>query len=117
MKYSHLAICLLLLVSNAVGQSPNSKQPPTNTPAAAPTLSPNPDGQINDRRAQARSLLASLATDARTFQDQTLRARSLARIADALWQVDSDQTRAILPPEERYSIAMGGDASRRVGEG
>ena len=93
MKYSHLAICLLLLVSNAVGQSPNSKQPPTNTPAAAPTLSPNPDGQINDRRAQARSLLASLATDARTFQDQTLRARSLARIADALWQVDNEQAR------------------------
>lgn len=100
MKYSHLAICLLLLVSNAVGQSPNSKQPPTNTPAAAPTLSPNPDGQINDRRAQARSLLASLATDARTFQDQTLRARSLARIADALWQVDATKLEQYYHPKK-----------------
>jgi hypothetical protein len=89
MKYGNLALCILLLVSNAVGQSPTSKQPP----AAAPTPSPNPDGQINDRRAQARSLLASLATDARTFQDQTLRARSLARIADTLWQVDTEQAR------------------------
>jgi hypothetical protein len=37
------------------------------------------------RRQQARSLLISLSTDARAFHDQTLRARSLARIADALW--------------------------------
>ncbi|HEU4434301.1 MAG TPA: hypothetical protein VFR51_13045, partial [Pyrinomonadaceae bacterium] len=39
------------------------------------------------RRQQARSLLIALATDARAFHDQTLRARSLARIADALWTV------------------------------
>jgi hypothetical protein len=100
MKHSHLALCLLLLLSDAVAQSPNPKQPPTRTPATAPTPAPNPNGQINDRRAQACSLLASLATDARTFQDQTLRARSLARIADALWQVDSDQARAILHPKK-----------------
>src|SRR5689334_19906859 len=49
--------------------------------------------QAKIRRAQARSLLISLATDARTFRDQTLRARSLARIADALWQVDAEQGR------------------------
>lgn len=65
MKHSHLALCLLLLLSDAVSQSPNPKQPPTRTPATTPTPAPNPDGQINDRRAQARSLLASLATDAR----------------------------------------------------
>ncbi|HEY3581534.1 MAG TPA: hypothetical protein VGK82_13355, partial [Pyrinomonadaceae bacterium] len=43
--------------------------------------------------AQARSLLISLSTDARMFKDQTLRARSLARIADALWQADAEQGR------------------------
>jgi len=47
------------------------------------------------RRAQARSLLIALASDARTFNDQTLRARSLARIADTLWQVDADQGRLL----------------------
>ncbi len=36
-------------------------------------------------------MLIALSSDARNFQDQTLRARSLARIADALWAVDSEQ--------------------------
>ena len=48
-----------------------------------------------ERRAQARALLISLASDARSFRDQTLRARSLARIADALWAVDADEGRAL----------------------
>jgi hypothetical protein len=45
------------------------------------------------QRQQARSLLIALSTDARAFHDQTLRARSLARIADALWTVDGEQAR------------------------
>lgn len=47
------------------------------------------------RRQQARSLLIALATDARAFPDQTLRARSLARIADALWTVDTENGRLL----------------------
>ena len=47
------------------------------------------------RRQQARSLLIALSTDARSFHDQTLRARSLARIADALWSVDAEQGRLL----------------------
>ena len=47
------------------------------------------------RRQQARSLLIALSTDARAFHDQTLRARSLARIADALWTVDAEQGRLL----------------------
>src|SRR5258706_13518287 len=46
-----------------------------------------------ERRTQARSLLISLASDARSFRDQTLRARSLARIADAVWSIDPEQGR------------------------
>src|SRR5215216_7601953 len=48
-----------------------------------------------ERQAQARSLLVSLASDARSFRDQTLRARSLARIADALWEIDVEQGRTL----------------------
>src|SRR4051794_15946954 len=48
-----------------------------------------------ERQAQARSLLVSLASDARSFRDQTLRARSLARIADALWEIDAEQGRTL----------------------
>jgi hypothetical protein len=46
-------------------------------------------------RREARLLLISLATDARSFRDQSLRARSLARIADALWDVDAEQARTL----------------------
>jgi hypothetical protein len=48
-----------------------------------------------ERRTQARALLISLSSDARSFRDQTLRARSLARIADALWAVDADEGRTL----------------------
>lgn len=47
------------------------------------------------RREQARSLLISLSTDARAFDDLRLRARALARIADALWTVDPDHGRLL----------------------
>lgn len=89
MKHIHLTICLLLVVTAASGQSSTRKKWPGKTPDA-PKPSIDADLQNNDH-AQARSLLTSLASDARTFQDQTLRARSLARIADALWQVDKEQ--------------------------
>jgi hypothetical protein len=60
--------------------------------AVAPAQTPSKERM---RRQQARSLLISLSTDARAFHDQTLRARSLARIADALWIVDAEQGRLL----------------------
>jgi len=48
-----------------------------------------------ERQSQVRALLISLASDARSFRDQTLRARSLARIADALWEIDAEQGRTL----------------------
>jgi hypothetical protein len=48
-----------------------------------------------ERVAQVRSLLISLASDAASFRDQALRARSLARVANALWKVDPEQGRRI----------------------
>ena len=48
-----------------------------------------------ERQAQVRSLLVSLASDARSFRDQALRARALARIADALWEIDAEQGRTL----------------------
>src|SRR5687768_1225797 len=48
-----------------------------------------------ERRAQARSLLVSLASDARSFHDQTLRARTLARIAEIIWENDPERGREL----------------------
>lgn len=59
------------------------------------------------RRAAARSLLIALSADARNFNDQTLRARSLARIADALWAVDAEQGRLLF--RKAWEAAEGAD--------
>jgi len=53
------------------------------------------DRIAKERREQARSLLISLASDARSFRDLKLRARSLAQIADTLWSVDGEQARTL----------------------
>ena len=83
MKQFGFVVCLLFAAILVQGQT--SKTAPNST---API-----DTEIKERRARARSLLVSLSTDARAFHDQTLRARSLARIADALWKVDVEQAR------------------------
>ena len=94
MKQISLLVGLFLFVAAAQAQSTETKQPPAKT-AAKPAASAEADLELKERRAKARSLLVSLSTDARTFHDQTLRARSLARIADALWQVDPEQGRLL----------------------
>ncbi len=50
---------------------------------------------LKKRRMEVSSLLVSLAADARSFGDQTLRVRTLASSADTLWEVDSERGRAI----------------------
>lgn len=75
MKFLQI-LFLLMFATTAAAQAPDAKT-------------------VRLRRQQARSLLMALSTDARAFHDQTLRARSLARIADALWTVDAEQGRLL----------------------
>ena len=96
MKLISLALGLLAFVNVVTAQTNESKQPaPAKTAAKKSTAPAEVDPELKERRARARSLLVSLSSDARTFHDQTLRARSLARIADALWQVDAEQGRLL----------------------
>lgn len=88
MKQFSFLLCLLF--SATVTQAQVAKTAP-----AESTASTDAENELQERRARARSLLVSLSTDARTFNDQTLRARSLARIADTLWQVDAEQGRLL----------------------
>ena len=89
MKQLPLVLCLLFTAT--VTQAQVAKTAP---PAKSAALT---EEELNarERRVRARALLVSLSTDARQFHDQTLRARSLARIADALWQVDAEQARLL----------------------
>jgi hypothetical protein len=59
------------------------------------TARPTDDPLAVQRRATAVSLLTSLADKARSFRDMTLRARAQARAADALWELDPEQSRAL----------------------
>src|SRR6185437_5776842 len=84
MKQIIVLVCLML--SGVVAQAQK---------AAKPAASAEAELELKERRAKARALLVALSSDARTFHDETLRARSLARIADALWQVDAEQGRLL----------------------
>ena len=93
-----VALLLMLLVRPGSAQiSPAKPSGPTNNSGNTNKSDAKleADRIAQERRAQARSLLISLASDARSFRDQKLRARSLGRIADALWDVDAEQGRAL----------------------
>jgi hypothetical protein len=67
-----------------------------------------PDPAAVERRNVAVSLLTSLADDARGFRDQKLRARVLARTADALWTSEPDRARDLF--RRAWEAAETGDA-------
>lgn len=92
MSRSRVSVIGLLFVAQiTLAQSPPAKS------SGSIKSDANADAQriLKQRRAEARSLLISLASDARSFRDQTVRARSLARIADVLWSVDPEQGRTL----------------------
>src|SRR5260370_30070907 len=60
-----------------------------------PAKDPEAERILKERRSNAQSLLINLAADARNFSDQTLRARTQARIADVLWVADPERARTM----------------------
>ena len=127
-RIAPVALSVLTFVSPSVAQT---SQKEANAPAkvatpanAAPAKSAESksaalteeERKQRARRVQARSLLMALSTDARNFSDQTLRARSLARIADALWTVDAEQGRLLF--RKAWEAAEGADqeADRKLQE-
>lgn len=89
-------LLLAVFAVPAQTQTVESKQSENTKPSSTKTAKdPDAERAARERRSQARSLLIALAVDARTFRDQPLRARALARIADALWTVDPEQARSM----------------------
>jgi hypothetical protein len=86
------AVCALSLSLSAVAQQPTQPAPPPKTKPAAPAALGAVDPLAANRRATAITLVNSLADEARSFRDETLRARVQLQAADALW--DSEQERA-----------------------
>jgi hypothetical protein len=93
-----IGVGLIFLTHTASAQLPAKKpKAPTDNVAgrANSDAKAEADRIAKERRANARLLLISLASEAYSFRDQTLRARSMARIADTLWDVDAEQGRAL----------------------
>src|SRR6266849_8600782 len=98
-----LAAFFLLAIPYAIEGQPPTKTQSVNQPAvsakdaAADKAARDTEAAriLAEQRTQARSLLLSLAADARNFSDQTLRARTQARIADALWDADPERARTM----------------------
>ncbi|HEX8721014.1 MAG TPA: hypothetical protein VF736_10320 [Pyrinomonadaceae bacterium] len=85
---------------------------PKESPARAAAVERDPDAAEAERaraarREQARALLFALSGEARGFRDPVLRARSLARTADALWIVAEEQARALF--REAWDAAGGAE--------
>src|SRR5690349_4179494 len=53
------------------------------------------DAEAEQRREVAVALVISLAEEARSFKDQTRRARVQARAADVLWESDAERAREL----------------------
>jgi hypothetical protein len=101
--------CLLVVPTTGGAQSIKTTNEPANhkEPDGKPTKAGDSNAEKNkekaaelerirrERRANAQSLLISLAADAGKFNDQTQRARTQARIADALWDVDNERSREL----------------------
>src|SRR5687768_18132531 len=67
--------------------SAQTKKPKPNTEEA--------DADAAQQRTIAIALLTTLADDARSFKDQTRRARVQARAADVLWESDPERAREL----------------------
>jgi hypothetical protein len=93
----HLCLLCLLSFCPTVISQPNAAVKPAPAKEIANNRKSASDLEaerlLKERRAQAQSLLISLAADAGSYNDQRLRARTQARIADALWDADPERAR------------------------
>jgi hypothetical protein len=96
------AVCLLSLLQPAPvarAQTAAVAQPKKPVVATAKATKPRAAGAADplaaERRANAITLVNTLADESRGFRDQTLRARVQMQAADALWETDKERARAL----------------------
>ena len=101
-------------VSVVTAGNPPAKSSKKPAKAAAKSEEANP--LALQRRTVAISLLTSLAEEARSFQDQSLRARVQMRAADALWEADPEKGRALFRRAWEAADTADKEAFRRYTE-
>lgn len=118
------ALCLLTLPALAYAQTPAPKDAsPAKTTSTQTTSTKKRsasrdavDPLIEQRRNTVISLLLSLADEAKGYHDDTLRARVLARTADALWDSDTERARALFRRAWESAEVADADSTRRMEE-
>lgn len=96
-----LALTLVFCLS----LSAQTKKPKPNTEEA--------DAEAAQQRTVAISLVITLADEARSFKDQTRRARVQARAADVLWDTDPDRARELFRRAWDAAEAADAEAARK----
>ena len=96
-------LCLALLVPNTLAQTKKTK------PAAE-------DAEAVQQRTVAISLVTSLADEARSFKDQTRRARVQARAADVLWDTDPERARELFRRAWEAAETVDAEAAKKRAE-
>lgn len=90
----------------------SSSRPTTSMPSAPGETNP----LAEQRQTTAILLLKSLAYEAGSYRDQSLRALVQARVADALWENDNDRARDLFRRAWEAAEAADREALRRVEE-
>jgi hypothetical protein len=110
--------CLLFLFSFVHAQSPaDKKESNTRKPAKTKAIKAEEvDPAAAQRHVVALSLLQTLADDARSFHEQRLRARVQARVADALWDSETEKARALFSRAWEAAELEDAESARRAAE-
>src|ERR1043165_4845404 len=117
MNKSYLAVVLCLFLATVAAAQPNDVTKPAIKPAVDKTAKdPEAERLAKQRRDNAQALLISLAADAGRFNDQTLRARTQARIADVLWSADPDRARALFRKAWESAEIVDQESQRKLQE-
>lgn len=117
-----ILLCLLFMYATASAQpasQPNEAKPtPAKNGANKGKTAADLEAEriVKERRAQAQSLLISLAADAGSYNDQKLRARTQARIADVLWDADQEKARTLFRKAWDAAETVDQEGQRRMQE-
>ena len=94
-----LLVCLSFCLTVVAATSKPAQEKPVSAPGKRTKTSKpkneEPDADAAQQKTVAISLLTTLADEARSFKDQTRRARVQARAADALWDTDPERAREL----------------------
>jgi hypothetical protein len=100
-----LSVCLSLFASAALAQP---KKPKASNEEV--------DAEAAQQRTVAISLVTSLAEEARSFKDQTRRARVQARAADVLWDTDPERARELFRRAWEAAEIVDAEAAKKRSE-